>query len=142
MFAHAYAVEISQAEYEQMKQDRADLDQLKRDVASLRKAPPPTIADGTVEKCLDNKYGPNLPVTTGNGKLTLGGMVQVWYYGFQHDNRGLFDNANAGITDHNNGLDNNTFRVRRAELNMAMDINSFVTSYVMVDFARETTSFP
>ena len=137
------AVEISEQEFERMKRDSADLEQLKRDVADLRKKPQTPIVDsGACEKCLDEKFGPDLPVTTRQGKLTIGGMVQVWYYGFERDKRALFDNPNVGIADSNTGKDLNTFRVRRAELNLAMDIHEKVTSYVMVDFARDQTSFP
>src|SRR5260221_409670 len=74
------AVEISQAEWDQMK----------KDIEDLRKNPGPDTRPlaSTVATALDNKYGPNANVTTKTGKLTIGGLTQVWYYTIQKDSRG------------------------------------------------------
>jgi hypothetical protein len=125
---------------------QAEVDQLKRDVEDLRKrlntasAAPRT---SSVERALDSKYGPNATVTTKNGKLTISGLVQAWYYTIQKDNRGLFDKAGATAgPDTNEGQDNSSFRIRRTELKFTMDIHENVTAVVMIDPAREATSFP
>ena len=125
------AFEITQAEWEAMKKEIDD-------VHRQKSAP---IVTSHTEQVLDTKYGPDAPATTRAGKLQLGGLVQVWYYGFQTDNRGLFSNKTAGIADSNQARDLSSFRVRRAELNMTMDIHENVTSYVMADFARDEASF-
>jgi hypothetical protein len=130
------AGDASQAEIEKLKKDIEDL---RKKVSSSSMAMPKSATD----RALDSKYGPNAPVTTKSGKLTLGGMVQVWYYSIQNDNQGLFnDPAGTGIADTNEASDNDSFRIRRAELNLTMDIHENVTSYVMLDFAREAGSFP
>jgi len=125
---------------------QAEVDQLKRDIEDLRKrlnsstAAPRT---SSVERALDSKYGPNATVTTKNGKLTISGLVQAWYYTIQKDNRGLFDKSGGTAgPDTNEGQDNSSFRIRRTELKFTMDIHENVTAVVMIDPAREATSFP
>ena len=123
--------------------ERADIDAMKKEVEELRKRlnEKTPISSSSTSRIIENRYGPNAPVTTKSGKLTLGGLVQVWYYAPQKDNRALFDNKSTGIVDTNEAV-TNTFRVRRAELTTVMDIHENVTGYVMVDFAREIGGFP
>jgi len=96
----------------------------------------------TVDKMVDSKYGPNSAVTTKSGKLTISGLLQVWYYSIQNDNQGLFNSANNGVADTNEASDNDSFRIRRAEIKFTMDIHENVTAVVNIDPAREATSFP
>jgi hypothetical protein len=43
-------------------------------------------ADSAIREALDDKkYGRNPPVTTKRGRLTIGGLLQVWYYTIQRD---------------------------------------------------------
>ena len=124
---------------------QAEIDQLKRDIEDLRKRLNSSSAprSSNVERALDSKYGPNASVTTKNGKLTISGLVQAWYYTIQKDNRGLFDKSGATAgPDTNEGQDNSSFRIRRTELKFTMDIHENVTAVVMIDPAREATSFP
>ena len=65
------AADVSQAEFEQM---RKDLDELRKWRSTAQTVTP---VHSSVEKALDSKYGPNAPVTTKNGKLTISGLVQV-----------------------------------------------------------------
>ncbi len=122
---------------------RKDLDELRKWRSSAQTVAP---VHSNVERALDSKYGPNASVTTKNGKLTISGLVQVWYYTYQKDNNGLFQGAGAGggdtIVDTNEGQDNSSFRIRRTELKFTMDIHENVTGVVMMDPAREATSFP
>ncbi|HLX63763.1 MAG TPA: hypothetical protein VKX17_21005 [Planctomycetota bacterium] len=104
----------------------------------LPKAPTPATAD----KVLETKYGPNANVITRSGKLQFGGLLQAWYYTIQHDNRGLFDNPAGFIVDSNSASNTDSFRIRRAELRFTMDVNDYVSSFVMIDPANEATSFP
>jgi hypothetical protein len=124
-----------------------ELDALKRDVEDLRRrvmAQQAPAARSSVDTVLENKYGPNAPVTTRTGKLQIGGLVQVWYYHINQDNRGLFDSPGSGgaIVDSNAASDNDSFRIRRAELSFKMDVHENITSFVMIDPAREAASFP
>jgi len=126
--------------------EKAEIDALRKDIEDLRKrlnaSSAPTRSSG-VERTLDNRYGPNATVTTKSGKLTIGGLEQIWFYAFQKDNRGLFDGVGGGANpDTNEGQDPSSFRVRRSELKFSMDIHENVTGVVMIDPAREATSFP
>ena len=126
--------------------EKAEIEALKKDIEDLRKRLNATSAPARsgVERTLDNRYGPNATVSTKSGKLTIGGLTQIWFYAFQKDNRGLFDKADAGVSipDTNEGQQNSSFRVRRAEIKFTMDIHENVTGVVMIDPAREATSFP
>jgi len=122
-----------------------EIAKLKEDVENLRKqlnqVKTATPAKGSVERAMD-KYGPDANVTTKMGKLTMSGLLQVWYLAPQTDRRGLFDGANGGaILDSNDASDNNTFRIRRTELRFTMEIHENVTAVIMIDPAREAASF-
>ena len=125
---------------------KAEIDGLKRDIEELRKRLNTSTNTGgktPVDRALEGKYGPNTSVTTKSGKLAIGGLVQVWYTSFQNDNSGLFDDPTVnGIADTNEGQDNDSFRIRRTELKFTMEIHENVTAVVMIDPAREATSFP
>jgi len=128
---------------------QTEIDALKRDVEALRakvmaqsSAAP---VRSSVEQVLENKYGPNANVTSRTGKLQFGGLVQVWYYWIQNDENGLFTaggGAPAPIADTNTCSDNDSFRIRRAELSFKMDIHENVTAFVMIDPATEAASYP
>jgi len=124
----------------------AEIAQLKKDIESLRKSLAGSSAampKSSVDKMVEGKYGPNATVTTRNGKLTIGGLLQVWYYSVQNDTKGMFDDpAGTGAFDTNEASDNDSFRIRRAELCFTMDIHENVTAVVRIDPAREATSFP
>lgn len=126
---------------------QAEIEALKRDIEDLRKKLNASSSRGevrsTVDRALDSKYGPNNAVTTKAGKLTISGLLQVWYTSFENDNQGLFDDPTINtIPDTNEGQDNDSFRIRRAEIKFTMDIHENVTAVVMIDPAREATSFP
>lgn len=132
----AHAADTTQAEIDKLKKEIEDL----RRRTMTQNAP---VGKGSVDKALDSKYGPNSTVSTRNGKLHIGGLVQVWYYSIENDNKGLFDDpAGTGIADTNEASDNDSFSIRRAELSFKMDIHENVTSYVMLDFAREVGTRP
>jgi hypothetical protein len=135
-------VMAADAEVEQLKRDIEDLRKQLRNVSTTHTT---TVSSGC-DKCLDSKYGPNAVVTTKNGKLTIGGLVQAWYYTFQHESRAMFDGAGAGggagVVDSNETQQTSSFRVRRTELKFTMDIHENVTAVIMIDPAREATNFP
>src|SRR5205823_4088905 len=117
----------------------SEMEELRAEVARLREAvnaqrvstQPMTSA---VDTMMDNKYGPDAKVTTRAGKLEIGGLVQVWYYSIQNDHDGLFhDPAGTGVIDTNEHADNDSFRIRRAEISFKMDIHENVRAYVMID---------
>ena len=127
----------------------AEVDALKKDVEDLRRrlaqVSGPVAPRGTaaLDRALENKYGPNATVTTHNGRLTISGLLQVWFTQYERDNNALFqDNAINGVQDTNECSDNSSFRIRRAELKFTMDIHENVTAVVNIDPAAEISSFP
>jgi len=125
---------------------KADIDSLKKEIEDLRKQLNRTAParSNTVDKALESKgYGPDCPVKTHQGRLTIGGLLQAWYYAPQTDHRALFDDqvVNA-VDDSNEGSQNNSFRIRRAEVSFKMDIHENVTAFVKIDPANEANSFP
>ena len=130
--------------------DRAAIDDLGKEIGDLRKRigekqAQAGVQTSNVDRVLDGRCGCEgpAPVTTKSGKFTMGALVQMWYYGFQHDNRGLFDNAGTTpLNDSNQFTDNNGFRVRCTELYFTMDINENVSSFLNWDPARTANTFP
>jgi len=124
------------------------VEDLKREVEDLRrslsqtKAGPAPIAK-SVDSAVAAKYGPNVPVTTRNGRLEIGGLLQVWNYNIMEDHLDVFGHrANTvGAAGTNETRDNSSYRIRRAELRFQIDIHENVTAVVMIDPAREATSF-
>ncbi|MCZ7647668.1 MAG: OprO/OprP family phosphate-selective porin [Planctomycetota bacterium] len=100
-----------------------------------------------VEEKVENKYGGgDYEVRTQKGKLKIGGLLQVWFYSIQNDNMGWVDADEvptpvAGFSS-NEVQDNDSFRVRRAQLRFDMELNEYFSAHVMFDPAREATSFP
>src|SRR5437667_290649 len=84
-----------------------------------------------VDTLIDSRCGPNAVVTTRSGKLQIGGLLQVWFYHIQNDENGIVKPApaNAGVSETNELLDNDTFRIRRTELRFTLDINENITGY-------------
>jgi len=130
------AADGQNAEIESIKKE---LEALRKQLASQKSAATPIST--SADKAVAQKYGPNNAVTTKAGKLKVGGMVQVWYYSIQNDQSGLFDNEAADIQDTNDFVDNDSFQIRRAEVNFNMDIHENITAYIMLDFAREFDAF-
>lgn len=125
---------------------RAEIEDLKKEIASLRRQMDDrsrAVVHSPIEKAVAGRFGPDQEVTTKEGKLTIGGLVQVWYYTIENDNEGLFqDNDINGIPDTNEHADNDSFRIRRTELNFTIDVHENVSAYIMIDPAREAISFP
>jgi len=76
---------------------RKEMQAMKKEIEELRKdkAASKPLAHSSVDKAIDNKYGPNAGVTTKEGKLTISGLVQVWYQHIQNDNHGRFYDSGA-----------------------------------------------
>ena len=125
---------------------KTEIDSLKKEIEDLRKQLNKTAPakSSTVDKALESKgYGPDAGVKTHDGRLTIGGLLQVWYYAPQTDHRALFDDQVVNdVDDTNEGSQNNSFRIRRAELTFKMDIHENVTAFVRIDPANEASSFP
>ncbi len=87
------------------------------------------------------------PTITHNGKLVIGGLVQVWYQYIQNDSRG-WENAGAVLGSNpasfgsNETRDNDTFRVRRAEIDFDYCLNDQISSHVRIDPAAMALGFP
>jgi hypothetical protein len=123
---------------------KAELDQLKAEVSDLRKqvAAGSGSAKSSVESALEGKYGPNATVTTGQGKLKISGLLQVWYYSIENDSSGVFDNPGIGVVDNTEVADNDSFRIRRAYLQFSMDIHENITGVISIEPSKEAASFP
>jgi len=136
-----------------------DYSNLKKEVEDLKKklttnAGAPKVAGpiGKASASVANKYGPNAPVTTKTGKLQIGGLLQVWAYHINNDNRNAYvlinDSRLARFfrdTYNSNEInDNDSYRIRRAEIKFSMDINDDVTGVVMIDptGGDEANTFP
>lgn len=124
----------------------AEIEQLKKDVEKLRRQlseSSTAMPRSNVDKMVEGKYGPNACVTTRAGRLTIGGLLQVWFYTVQNDHEANFNDPNGtGIFDTGEASDNDSFRIRRAELTFTMDIHENVQAVVRIDPAREAISFP
>lgn len=141
----AMAVEVSQEQWEALNKEVTNLrkndEELRKLVTDLSGRLTPV--SNPVDKALKIKYGPSAPVSSKQGKLTMSGFTQIWYYSFQRDNKALFqDSVQNGIQDTNEATDISSFRVRRTELRFTMDISENVSAEIMFDPAREATSFP
>jgi hypothetical protein len=116
-----------------------EVDELRRSIATKNKDSARSIVDHKVS----DRFGSNSPVQTRGPKLFIGGLLQVWYYSIQNDNRALFDSpAGLGTADTNEASDNDGFKIRRAEVNFAMGVHKNVTAYMMLDFAYDLNSIP
>jgi hypothetical protein len=127
---------------------KADLETLKKEISELRGEnkvlkEKMTPVQSSVSKVIDAKYGPGAAVATKSGKLTMSGLLQVWYYSIKNDHKGLFnDNQVNDIADTNETLDNDSFRIRRSEIKFSFDITKNITGVIMIDPSREAQSFP
>lgn len=123
-------------ELDRVKKELEDMRSVKGELAKLKRQQGLANAPiGSADAIVENKYGPNAGVTTKQGKLTIGGLVQVWYYTIQNDNLGLFDDITPGENgggDSNETKDNDGFRIRRTELKFTIDIHENVTVVVMI----------
>jgi hypothetical protein len=81
-------------------------------------------------------------VSTKHGKLKIGGLVQVWYQSVQNDNTGIIQPAAENLIDAaepHELSDNETFRIRRSQLRLTLEIHENITAFVMLDPAHEAT---
>lgn len=98
--------------------------------------------ESRIESVMDNKYGADSNVNSKTGHLTISGLVQIWYYNIQKDPSGLFNSPVVnGIQDSNQGTDTDSFRIRRTELRFDLKITQNIKAEVLIDPARESTSF-
>jgi hypothetical protein len=87
---------------------------------------------------------PSGSVKTDFGKLKIGGLLQVWNHMIPDDEQDVFssDGAFEGSGGTSECINNDTYRVRRAQLKFSLDITERISACVMYDAAREATSFP
>lgn len=132
---------VSRSEFEELKQQLLSLRQENGDLKSLVKAPPAQLND-TLASALSEKYAP-APAVSQSGQLNVGGLLQVWYYSIQKDRKALFNDGRVHhIADTNEASDNDSFRIRRADLRFTLYVNEHIQGYVALDPARDATSFP
>ena len=136
-----HAGDASQAEIETL---RKEVEALRKEFSHRQSVHSAGTGSTVVDKAVAQKYGSSAtPVTTKTGKLKISGLLQVWYYSVQNDNRGLFDDPNVnGIADTNEANDNDGFQVKRTDLIFDMDIHENISARLWIDPAREALSFP
>jgi len=122
----------------EIKSVKGELSELRQHQVNVKGAESTVIRE--VETTLTPNAIPGQPVTTAIGKMKIGGLVQVWYYAIERDREGLYKFEQFDDFDHNIGVSQSTFQVRRAEINFTMDIHENVTAFMMADFARESDS--
>jgi hypothetical protein len=120
---------------------RAEVEDLRKRIAAKSNASPITQVDKIVSCGCEEEH----PVKTRNGKLEIGGLLQIWdvtYY--LRDHQDVFGDRgpNAGSGGTSETQDNGGYSIRRAELRFKMDIHENITSVVMIDPSREATSIP
>jgi hypothetical protein len=127
--------EVSVAEFEAMKKEMMDM---RSQMSGMKSAETP-LAGAIADKAADAPAAN--PVTTANGKLTMGGLVQVWYTKPQTDKQGLFnDPAGTGVFDTNAPFNKNTFSVHTVELYFDMAITDKINAFVYINPAAEIAS--
>ncbi len=132
------SVSVGLAHAAQVEDLRAEVEKLRAEIGKREADPAAPVA--RAESILDSRYGPNAKVTTKNGKLTIGGLVQVWYQSIQNDHTGVVrpGGMNALPDKEPNGLnDRDTFRVRRTEMRFNIDITENVNGFILLDPSRE-----
>ncbi len=87
------------------------------------------------------------PVTTRNGKLVIHGLLQVWYQYIQNDSKGWEDatrvlGSSPASFGSNQTRDNDTFRIRRAEICFDYSLSEEISSHVRIDPAAMALGFP
>ena len=118
----------SETDYSKLKKDVEELKQrLAKKDSQAKVAGPIGRADASVA----GKYGPNTVVKTKDGKLTLGGLLQVWQYSVQNDTLDFSTYEDRFVT--NEDQDNDSYRIRRAEIKFTLDITPDITAVVMFD---------
>ncbi|HLX59849.1 MAG TPA: porin [Planctomycetota bacterium] len=151
--ALAFAASAADSEMNMMRNQIEQLRMELNQVRAERYSPPPqdviqgvdTSVHRSWEQCNTDCGG--LPVTTRHGKLVIGGLVQVWYQAIQNDSRG-WENGPAVLGSspapfgNNQTRDNDTFRVRRAELTFDMCLTEQISSHVRIDPAAQALGFP
>ena len=135
----------------------SDTEELKQMVDALQKrikavATPESTSATDVEISVADKFGDAQTVSSHTGRLTIGGLMQVWYQHIQNDRLGITQPGAPGNllfsinAEPGHKLDNDTFRVRRMELRFGMEVSEHIFAYVMIDPSREAngtyTPFP
>jgi len=135
--ASAFAGAASTQDFSDLKKEVEDL---RARLAQKSTAPQTSGPIGRADALVGNKYGPNAAVTTKDGKLTIGGLLQVWAYSIQNDH---FDYVGDKFSS-NELSDNDGYRIRRAELKLGLDITPEITAVIMVDptGGDEANTFP
>ena len=119
----------------------SDTEELRKEIDDLRKQLYANDAQQTTinsvdaltdcQACRDGDHN----VTTRSGKLEIGGLLQIWEHSIHNDRRDVFSNVGNSVRN------NDSYRIRRSELKFTMQMNDCISAVIMVDPAREATSF-
>jgi len=122
---------------------RAEVEQLRKQVAQREADQVKDVPIGKVNNLMAAKYSPDAPVKTKDGQLRMAGLLQLWYQSVQKDSNGVIEPApgnTRNFTEPNSVLDQDTFRIRRAELRFMVLVHENVRAEIMIDPARESNS--
>ena len=124
---------------------RKEIDDLRQRVAQKSNESAPL--SRAIESRMGGTTSPQGPagVKTRSGRLRIGGLAQIWAYSIQNDSMGIVDLNSVfpgGFGVSNKLVDNDSLRVRRAELRFNLEISENIAAVTSLDFARENTGFP
>ena len=121
---------------------RQEVERLKKEVA-VRSSPalPLPLPLPTIEQ----KYPDACEAATAvrsKTRLSVGGLLQVWYQSVQNDSHGIvYHSAVSDFSgESNTANDNDTFRIRRAELRFDAEADEHFWAHVTIDPARESSA--
>ncbi len=130
---HAHAAQVHDLKLE--------VEKLRKEIAA-RELPKDTPI-GKTDAATARHYGPAARASTKAGKLHVGGLVQTWYQSVQNDRVGIVKPADGNVLEFaetNETFDNDTFRIRRAELRFQLDLHENISVRLMLDPARESNA--
>ena len=125
---------------------------LKKEVESLRRRISQRDSESkSLSRAIESRTGgaalpqEGLGAKTQSGRLHIGGLAQIWAYSIRNDRKSIYDidkvlPGGSGVGK--SIADNDSVRVRRAELRLKLDITENIAAVTSLDFAREATGFP
>ena len=118
---------------------RKEIDDLRQRIAQKSNE------SGSLSRAIESRMGgaasPQEPagVKTQSGRLQIGGLAQIWAYSVQNDSMGIVDLNRVfpgGFGVSNKLVDNDSVRLRRAELRFNLNISENIAAVTSLDFAR------
>lgn len=127
---------------DEIKELRRELAQVKTELQQ-----PPQDTLHAVDALVRDQSDGGSPVVTRGGNLVIHGLVQVWYQYIQNDSKGWEDatkvlGSSPAMFGSNQTRDNDTFRIRRAEICFDYSLSESISARIKVDPAAEVLGYP